>query len=52
MAGKTKRNELTKAFVDVWRREECLWDVLHIITKIAKRSRKVSTIMEKFDMTG
>ena len=40
MAGKTKRNELVEAFLDAWRRDECLWDV-------KKRSRRVSTLSWK-----
>ena len=27
MAGKAKRNELTKVFIGAWRRDEYLWDV-------------------------
>ena len=53
MAGKAKRNELTEAFIDAWRREECLWDVTsHHYKNREKKQERINTIMEKFDMTG
>ena len=53
MAGKTKRNELTEAFLDVWRREECLWDVTsHHYKNREEKQKSIDIIMEKFDMTG
>ena len=50
MAGKAKRNELTEAFIDAWRTEECLWDVTSHNYKITKRSWKVSTLSYRNSM--
>ena len=46
MAGKAKRNELTEAFIDAWRREEYLWDVTsHNYKNREKTQESINIIM-------
>ena len=46
MAGKAKRNELTEAFIDAWRTEECLWDVTsHNYKNHEKKLESINMIM-------
>ena len=53
MAGKAKGNEHTEAFIDAWRREQCLWDLTsHHYKNREKKQNSINIIMEKFDMTG
>ena len=53
MVAKTKRNELTEAFIAAWRSEECLWDVTsHHYKNREKKQKSINIIMEKFDMTS
>ena len=53
MAGKAKRNELTEAFIDAWKREEYLWDAAsHHHKNREKKQKSITIIMEKSDITG
>ena len=54
MAAKAKKDELTEAFTDAWRREGFYWDVTsHHYQNLEKKQESISIIiMEKCDMTG
>ena len=47
MAGKVKRNGLTEAFIDAWRREECFWNVNSYHYKnCEKKQKSINIIIE------
>ena len=53
MAGKAKRNKITEAFIDAWKREEYLWDVAsHHHKNCEKKQKSITIIMEKSDITS